>query len=145
MKSACLANIGRKSAVIALIALIAQLLGVVTTTEAHMPPDRMTWAGFLIVEDKYVYADPFMGWLNIHEAPWVWCEGTHCYYYMTEDVVFYRQGWVYLTAPGNLDFYPIPNAGELYDGWGWSFKLSKWMFVPDDVWDTGSGWALMAH
>ncbi|MEX0332716.1 MAG: family 16 glycosylhydrolase [Puniceicoccaceae bacterium] len=76
----------------------------------------------------------WMGWLNVEMEPWAYCLKTQCWFYIPEPVAEIGTGWIYIpdTAPLLLELMPGTD-------WGWSWGLSKWMYLNPG----GSGWVYL--
>lgn len=93
---------------------------------------KLNWGPYLIQNNHCDTAD-WMGWLNVIQTPWVYCLKTQCWFYIQESVAHAGSGWIYIpdltTDAPELWLVMIPDTA-----WGWSYGLSKWMYVGESGW-----------
>jgi hypothetical protein len=56
-----------------------------------------TWAGYPIGAEGWVDTTPWLGFLNVAQAPWIWSATLNKWLYIDEGAVTQGGGWVYIT------------------------------------------------
>jgi hypothetical protein len=99
-------------------------------------PEVTQWASYPIVEDstgQYVDTGTWIGWIEVTARPWIWHLGTNSWFYTAETVVESSSGWIYIPDLTT----DVPELWLVMEGetsWGYSYGLSKWMYVTESGW-----------
>ncbi|MEX0330407.1 MAG: leucine-rich repeat domain-containing protein [Puniceicoccaceae bacterium] len=94
------------------------------------------WGTYEILESpegNYADTQEWLGWVEVSYSPLVWHLGTGSWLYVPEEVATAGTGWIYV-------FDLVPNTPDLWlvlmegTSWGYSYGLSKWMYVTESGW-----------
>lgn len=62
-------------------------------------PQPTTWAGYAIDPAGWVNTAPWLQYLNVNHAPWIWSDSLKSWLYVDDNGVSSNGGWVYVVKP----------------------------------------------
>ena len=62
-------------------------------------PQGSPWEGFPQLQDNWIDAGNWLGYLNVEHAPWVYSQNEQDYLYIPDNAVFAEGAWLWVPAP----------------------------------------------
>ena len=70
-------------------------------------PPRTDWAGFDLIDGNWVDTEPWLGPLNVEEAPWLYSTVGEGWMYIPEEFVTMEGSWLFAPRRGHIDEVPM--------------------------------------